>query len=295
MPPNKIQGGYYIWARQEEESWIAQAPPHVREVFRLLVRRANYRDHGRIRRGQCLITFKEIAEDLSWRSGYRKHKYTKTQIDNAFRSLRREEMITTTKSSRGMIVSVVNYEKYQDPDNYDTATTDHTTTATTVDHGGLHSDISKIDGDPESTVTTTVTTTGGHDKERKKRKKIKYIYEEKHFLMAVHLKETVLLRLNKHISETDVKNWANQIRLMESKDKLECKWIWEALRWYRDNWNLNKFIPVIESGKTFREKWGKLQNAMARNKSRGGTHHGFSEKDYGKDATDPGAIPEFLK
>lgn len=296
---DKISGGYYIWARQEENSWIAHAPPHVREIFRLLVRRANYKNHGKIQRGQCLITFKDIADALSWKVGYRNHKYKKTQIDNAIRSLRSKEMIETAKTTRGMIVSVVNYERYQDPNNYEkelpTITTTLTTATTTGESVGIDSDSNGIAGSEKDTVTTTITSMLRHDKERKKETKPKYIYSENHFKAAVHLKETVLLRVNVNISTSDLKNWANQIRLLETKDKIDPLEIEFVLSWYRNNWDLNQFIPVIQSGKGLREKWLKLQNAISRNKQRGGTHNGFDQKDYQANATQPDQIPEWLK
>lgn len=134
-----------------------------------------------------------------------------------------------------------------------------------------------------------------HDKERKKETKPKYIYSENHFKAAVHLKETVLLRVNVNISTSDLKNWANQIRLLETKDKIDPLEIEFVLSWYRNNWDLNQFIPVIQSGKGLREKWLKLQNAISRNKQRGGTHNGFDQKDYQANATQPDQIPEWLK
>lgn len=119
MSDERIKGGFYLKARKAQEGWIANAPPHVREIWDYLLHHANYKDHGKIKRGQLLTTYRDIMDGLAWYVGYRKMRYSKTQCDNAMRSLRKQEMITTTKTTRGTIVTILKYEKYQDPKNYE--------------------------------------------------------------------------------------------------------------------------------------------------------------------------------
>ena len=113
-----IEGGYYIKARKIQESEISNAPPHIREIWDLLLMKCNY-VNGRLKRGECLISYKQIQEDLSWYVGWRKHSYTKGQCEIAMKWLRKTTMITTRKTTRGMVVTVCNYEYYQDPKNYE--------------------------------------------------------------------------------------------------------------------------------------------------------------------------------
>lgn len=121
-----IQGGYYIKARSIQESEIAHCPPQAREIWDWLIMNANYKDrkvNGRlIKRGQCFTSYKAILEGLHWMVGYRKMRYSKSQCETAMKLLTKRLMITTTKTTRGMIVTVVNYDLYQDSKNYEADT-----------------------------------------------------------------------------------------------------------------------------------------------------------------------------
>lgn len=115
----KIKGGYYLKARKSQEGWIAHAPPHVREIWDYFIHHANFKDHGKIKRGQLLTSYKDIQEGTHWMVGYRKEKYSKWQCEIAMKLLTKQHMVATTKTTRGMIVTVLNYEYYQNPENYE--------------------------------------------------------------------------------------------------------------------------------------------------------------------------------
>ncbi|HOE16634.1 MAG TPA: hypothetical protein PLX02_04040 [Syntrophorhabdaceae bacterium] len=116
-----IPGGYYLKPRLQPA--IKDAPPHVREIFDYLLGQANYQDRqssGRlIKRGQCFRTYEDIQEALVWYVGYRKMRYTKSQVEAALKWLRKHNVITTAKTTRGMIITVLNYDYYQTPANYE--------------------------------------------------------------------------------------------------------------------------------------------------------------------------------
>ncbi len=124
-----IRGGFILKARSIAESEIAHAPPHIREVWDWLIRRANYKEAkvcGRtIKRGQCLCTYRDILDGLSWKVGYRTERYTKAQCEITMKFLRRGSMITTTRTTRGMIVTVCNYDHYQNPESYESHNESH--------------------------------------------------------------------------------------------------------------------------------------------------------------------------
>jgi hypothetical protein len=61
----------------------------------------------------------EIMEALSWSVGYRKMTYSKTQVAKALRRLCEDSLLTTAKTTRGLIVTVCNYSYYQNPKNYE--------------------------------------------------------------------------------------------------------------------------------------------------------------------------------
>lgn len=117
-----IEGGYYLKPRCIAESKIAHAPPHVREIWDWLIRNAVFdkeKKHGsNLERGQLFCTVNRIREDLCWYAGYRKEMYKKASCENAMKWLVAAGMITTTKTTRGTVVSICNYSIYQNPENY---------------------------------------------------------------------------------------------------------------------------------------------------------------------------------
>ena len=129
-----IPGGYYIKARRIQESAIANAPPHSREIWDWLLREANHRgrnSHGRlIQRGQCVRRYSDIIEGLSWYVGFRKESYTKWQCETAMKWLTKEQMVTTKKTTRGLIITICNYDYYQNPANYENHKERHNETTT---------------------------------------------------------------------------------------------------------------------------------------------------------------------
>jgi len=122
----KIDGGYYIKARCIQNSEIAIMPPYVREIWDWLLKEANHTDKksngSSIKRGQLIRTFRDIQEGLKWMIGYRKMTYKKWQCENAMKFLRKRGMVTTMKTTRGMLVTICNYSLYQDPKNYESNT-----------------------------------------------------------------------------------------------------------------------------------------------------------------------------
>ncbi len=70
MSDLKIPGGYVLDPRIEEKSWVAHAAPCTRAVWRYIRKYANWEDgkrHGVIvKRGQILISIKELQEKLHW-------------------------------------------------------------------------------------------------------------------------------------------------------------------------------------------------------------------------------------
>lgn len=119
----KIDGGYYIKARKIQDSAIAKSAPHVREIWDWLLKAANHKDNKcygvTIKRGQLFTDYSEIIEELSWREGFVKKSYKKHHVDYAMRWLRQELMITTQKTTRGLLITVCNYNTYQNPANYE--------------------------------------------------------------------------------------------------------------------------------------------------------------------------------
>ena len=118
-----IDGGYYIKARCYKNSEIAHASPCVREMWDWLISEANHEPRKCngliIQRGQCLRTFRDIQEGLHWMVGWRKMTYSKHNCEDTMILLRRWSMVATEKTTRGMLITILNYDKYQNPKNYE--------------------------------------------------------------------------------------------------------------------------------------------------------------------------------
>lgn len=119
MNGETIRGGYYLKARCIDGSAIAHAPPHAREVFDYFLRKAFWRDGEQFKRGQLLTSYKTIQDDLRWYVGNRPERYKKHHIETAVKLLRKAEAIATAKTTRGMIVTVCNYDFYQAWESYE--------------------------------------------------------------------------------------------------------------------------------------------------------------------------------
>lgn len=121
-----IKGGYYIKARKIQESKISKMPPYVREIWDWLLKEANHKDckyNGfEVKRGQLFRTYLDIREGLCWYVGWRKMMYHENHTKKAMKALREALMITTTKALGGVLITVVKYDYYQDPKNYERTT-----------------------------------------------------------------------------------------------------------------------------------------------------------------------------
>lgn len=81
--------------------------------------------------------------------------------------------------------------------------------------------------------------------------------------LAKYLSKSI--QCNKNIGHTtkQINSWTNDIRRLVDDHNISFERIAEALRWYRKNIG-GQYIPVIESGKSLREKFAKLEAAMQR-------------------------------
>lgn len=125
-----IPGGYLLLARKVIESQIWAKPPLYLKVWLYLLSRAQYREYRGLGRGQLWTSIPEIRENCSWWIGYRKVTPSKTQVFNVLEWLRNcceqidenntyKTVITTTKGTQGMLVTILDYGFYQEPQNYE--------------------------------------------------------------------------------------------------------------------------------------------------------------------------------
>jgi len=106
----KINGGATLWARQTIDSDIfCNKPDKWFKIWFYLVSKANHKDDKQFKRGSCFMKYEWIME---------KTKATKNEVDHCIRWLKSAKMIETQKASRGFIVKVLNYDKFQRLEHY---------------------------------------------------------------------------------------------------------------------------------------------------------------------------------
>lgn len=114
-----IPGGYLLLARKILESDIMDKPPHYLKLWVWMLGRAFYRDGDQLKRGQFLTSVAEMQEAGGYKIGYRTRELTRDEVRSAYEAFTKTTMITTTKTTRGMIITICNYEVYQDVKNYE--------------------------------------------------------------------------------------------------------------------------------------------------------------------------------
>lgn len=120
--PAVIPGGYTLWSRKTLESAIFTLKPEMWfKIWFYIVNSANFQDDKWFKRGECFTTYQKISDFTG---------ATRDQIDSFIRFAKHTTMITTRKTTRGMVILVLKYDLFQDPSNYKTDTKTDTKTET---------------------------------------------------------------------------------------------------------------------------------------------------------------------
>jgi len=119
MSKEKIKGGYVLQPRVINNSDVMKMPPVTRELWFYLCRNVQWSQYKNLRRGQGYFNLGDIQEDLCWMVGYRKMTYSKPQLTKSLRRLREGFMIETARATHGLVITICNYDFYQDPNNYE--------------------------------------------------------------------------------------------------------------------------------------------------------------------------------
>lgn len=106
----RIQGGCTLWARKTLESDIfCSFPATWFKVWFYIVSSVAWKDGGKLERGTGMFTLQDISA---------KTRVSFDQSRRAVSRLRKAMMIATQKTTRGMLITVLNYDRFQDIDNY---------------------------------------------------------------------------------------------------------------------------------------------------------------------------------
>ena len=138
-----IEGGYILLARKMFESNIMDKPPHYLKLWVWMLGKAFWKNGDKLQRGQFFTTIKEMQKAGCYKVGYRTRELTKGEVRSAYEDFTKNTMISTMKSTRGMVITICNYDVYQNPNNYEehnehsTKTPRRTRAQHTIDEEGL--------------------------------------------------------------------------------------------------------------------------------------------------------------
>jgi hypothetical protein len=232
-----ISGGYILVSRKLIESEIWEKPPLYLKVWMYLLMRAQYKPYKDLDRGELVVSIPELIEACSYKVGYRTEKPTKSQIFNILDWLRNsdeasderydtETMIDTTKTTRGMVVKVSNYNVYQDSKNYEQNDEDN-------NEKPLNDTMPKRQAD-------TINKKEKKDKELKN-KEIKDISQKRVFdedSNEMKLVEFFVQEIRKNSSDfktPNLQNWCDEMRKIIELDKRDKGEISKLIRWVQSD------------------------------------------------------------
>lgn len=113
-----IKGGYILRPRCVGNGSLAHHPPIDRELWDYLLRNVLHKDTGNLKRGQGYFQLSDIQEDLYWVNGRRKMTYSKPQLTKAIQRICATGSAVSSRVARGVIVTILNYDMYQNPMSY---------------------------------------------------------------------------------------------------------------------------------------------------------------------------------
>lgn len=117
--PERIGGGYILLARQLLKSGIMEKPPLYLKLWVWMLLQASHTDHGSLKRGQFFTSFGKMRNAMAYKAGFRIIKPTIKEIRGFMEFITISTMAGTMKGIRGTIITILNYDHYQNFLNYE--------------------------------------------------------------------------------------------------------------------------------------------------------------------------------
>ena len=229
----KIKGGYIICARKTIGSEVMDKPPMYMKMWLWMLNMANHASgYKGLKRGQFFTTKSNIKDAMSWYVGYRKHIPTDREIRSPYEWFMKVNMISTAKVTQGRIITILNYNTYQNPNNYE---------GQCVQHDASHKNDQEVSQYKQEC------------KEGKERKK--YLPDSEEIRLSELLLSLILINNPNFKKPSNIQMWATHIDRMIRLDKRTVEQIEYAIKWCQndDFWMAN-----ILSTKGLRDKFDKL-------------------------------------
>ena len=117
-----IPGGYVLLSRRLFDGSLADRPPWEFKLWCWMLAKASHaprRTGQRLDRGQLLTTSREMQAAVQYRVGGRLVRPAKSAIAKFLRRQLEGNSVTTSRTTRGMVITICNYDAYQSPDSYE--------------------------------------------------------------------------------------------------------------------------------------------------------------------------------
>lgn len=119
-PEAPIPGGYILLARKMIDSELMNKPPHFLKLWIWMLSKAFWKDGEKLQRGQLLTSIGEMQDVGRYQVGGRMEgQLTIAEVRAAYGYFQKTGAIIVSKSTRGMIISISNFDSYQTPSNYE--------------------------------------------------------------------------------------------------------------------------------------------------------------------------------
>ncbi|MFZ2770075.1 MAG: hypothetical protein WAZ50_03040 [Minisyncoccia bacterium] len=118
-----IPGGYILLARKLLESELMNKPPHFLKLWVWMLSKAFWRDGYELKRGQLLTNIGEMQDVGRYKKGNQMvGRLTEDQVRSAYGYFAKTNMVSIAKPTRGMLITIINFDSYQTASNYETHT-----------------------------------------------------------------------------------------------------------------------------------------------------------------------------
>ena len=119
MNSEPIQGGFILLSRKLLKSGIMEKPPLYLKLWIWMLMQASFKDHGNLTRGQFFTSLERMRSAMTYKIGCCSMKPSKKEIRGVIDFLSKVTAIVTTKVTHGMIITILNYDYYQQIQNYE--------------------------------------------------------------------------------------------------------------------------------------------------------------------------------
>lgn len=117
--PERIGGGYILLARQLLKSGIMEKPPLYLKLWVWMLLQASHTTHGSLKRGQFFTSLSRMQRAMSHKVGFMTIEPTIKEIRGFMNFIRRAQMVGTMKGIRETLVTIMNYDHFQNIFNYE--------------------------------------------------------------------------------------------------------------------------------------------------------------------------------